>query len=131
MISRYVTTRVLASDYATSLRFYRDTLGLPVAQTIGEGDGVYCELGGDGGRIALYSREMFATSVIALQPPARGDAILITIHVPDVAAAARELEEKGVELEVAVTERAEWAVKTVHLRDPDGNLVEVFEWMQG
>jgi catechol 2,3-dioxygenase-like lactoylglutathione lyase family enzyme len=128
MDSRYITTRLLVADYAQSLKFYRDILSLPVARMIGEGDGVYCELGGEGGRIAIYSREMFATSVIALPPATHGDAVLITVHVPDVEAAAKGLEGKGAKLEVGVTNRPEWAVKTVHLRDPDGNLVEVFEW---
>jgi lactoylglutathione lyase len=127
MTSIYVTTRLLVRDYAASLRFYRDTLGLAVAQTIGEGDGVYCEVGAEGGRIALYSREMFATSVIALSPPARGDAMLIALQVQDVAAVAAELEGHGVKLEVGVTERPEWALKTVHLRDPDDNVIELFE----
>ena len=127
MTSTYVTTRLLVQDYSASLRFYRDTLGLVVAQTIGEGDGVYCELGADGGRIALYSREMFAASVIALSPPARGDAMLIALQVPDVAKVAAELETRGVKLEVGITERPEWALKTVHLRDPDENMVELFE----
>ena len=127
MTSTFVTTRLLTQDYPASLRFYRDTLGLAVAQTIGEGDGVYCELGAEGGRIALYSREMFATSVIALSPAARGDAMLIALQVQDVARIAAELEAHGVKLEVGVTERPEWALRTVHLRDPDENMVELFE----
>jgi lactoylglutathione lyase len=130
MISRHHTTRLLVNDYQTSLEFYRDTLSLPVTRTIGEGDGVYAELGSEGGHIAIYSRDMFAQSVLALEPATRGDAMIVTVHVPDVETAAQELEGKGIRLEVGVTERVEWAVKTIHLRDPDGNLVEVFEWMQ-
>jgi catechol 2,3-dioxygenase-like lactoylglutathione lyase family enzyme len=128
MDSRYITTRLLVADFKRSLAFYRDTLSLPVARTIGDGDGVYAELGAEGGRIAIYSREMFAQSVLNLEPAVRGDSVLITIHVPNVEEAARELEGKGVRFEAGVTLREEWAVKTVHLRDPDDNLVEVFEW---
>ena len=127
MTSAYVTTRLLVADYPLSLRFYRDTLGLPVAQTIGEGEGVYCELGVDGGRIALYAREMFAVSVLALPAPSRGDAMLIALEVRDLDAVAAQLEGDNVKLEAGITERPEWALRTLHLRDPDGNLVEVFE----
>ena len=127
MTSAYVTTRLLVADYPLSLRFYRDTLGLPVAQTIGEGEGVYCELGADGGRIALYAREMFAASVLALPAPSRGDAMLIALEVSDLDAVAAQLEGGGINIEAGITERREWALRTLHLRDPDGNLVEVFE----
>ncbi len=128
MIAAYVTTRLLVADYPLSLRFYRDTLGLPVAQTIGEGNGVYCELGADGGRIALYAREMFADSVLTLPAPSRGDAMLIALEVGDLEAVAAQLEGAAdVKLEAGITERKEWALRTLHLRDPDGNLIELFE----
>ena len=127
MTAAYVTTRLLVADYPLSLRFYRDTLGLPVTQTIGDGEGVYCELGADGGRIALYARQMFAASVLALPTPIRGDAMLIALEVSDLNAVSAQLEGDNIKIEAGITDRPEWALRTLHLRDPDGNLVEVFE----
>jgi catechol 2,3-dioxygenase-like lactoylglutathione lyase family enzyme len=134
MKTRFVTARILARDYRATLEFYRDTLGLPVAQMIGDENGPYCEIGlgrpqDDQGRIAIYKRELFFENVMTLSKTPTSDSIMIAVHVDDVASAVQQLEAKGLHFETPVTDRQEWAIRTAHLRDPEGNLVELFEWM--
>ncbi len=134
MKTRFVTARILARDYRATLEFYRDTLGLPVAQMIGDDSGPYCEIGlgqpqDDQGRIAIYKRELFDENVTPLSQTPISDSMMIAVHVDNVASATQQLEAKGFRFEMPVTDRQEWAIRTAHLRDPEGNLVELFEWM--
>jgi lactoylglutathione lyase len=131
MKTRFVTTRLLARDYRTALAFYRDTLGLPVAQQIGDDTGPYCEIGlgqpqDDHGRLAIYQRESFSKNVMKLSETNHSDSMMIAVHVNDVASAVQQLEASGIRFETPVTDRQEWAIRTAHLRDPEGNL---FEWL--
>jgi lactoylglutathione lyase len=60
--------------------------------------------------------------------PARAeaqDAVCIVFGVDDVDAAERRLEAAGVPIVVGATDRAAWEVRTLHVRDPDGRLVEI------
>jgi lactoylglutathione lyase len=134
MKTRFVTARILARDYQAALSFYRDTLGLPVAQQIGDDTGPYCEIGlgqpqDDHGRLAIYKRELFSGNVMTLEESGHSDSMMIAIHVGNVASAVQQLEASGIRFETAVTDRQEWAIRTAHLRDPEGNLVELFEWL--
>lgn len=129
MTPKLVTTRLLVGDFRASVNFYRDVLQMPVRQMIGGDDGPYCEFGGEGGGIALYNRDL-AHKIFGLQDAGAQNRVMLTIHAGGVDQAFKELSAKGVKFEVAVTERPDWAIKTAHLRDPDGNLIELFEWIK-
>ena len=117
--------RLLTADTEPMLRFYRDVLGLEV--TLDAGGGVYYELSNPGGAIlALFRRDLMTGMLGAeLPPPGRSDAAMLTFEVADVDEAARSLRERGAEL---VTEPFDYEVaflRVAHVRDPDGNLVEI------
>ena len=116
--------RLLTDDVDGMVRFYRDVLGLEV--TLDAGGGVYCELRTGGAILALFQRELMPGLLgRELEPPARSDAAALTFEVEDVDAAARSLRELGAEL---VSEPHDYEVaflRVVHLRDPDGNLIEL------
>jgi lactoylglutathione lyase len=51
---------------------------------------------------------------------------LIAFEVQDVDAFARQLRRKKVRLLMGPTDRPVWHLRTIHLRDPDGYLIEVY-----
>lgn len=117
--------RLLTDDTQAMLRFYRDVLGLEV--TLDAGGGVYYELATSGGAIvALFRRDLMGEMIGSeLPPPGRSDSVALTLAVNDVDATARALRERGAEL---VTEPSDYEVaflRVAHVRDPDGNLVEI------
>lgn len=116
--------RLLTADMEPMIRFYRDVFGLEV--TLDAGDGVYCEMRAGGAILALFRRELMGQMIGSeLAAPARADAAVLTFEVEDVDETARTLRERGAEL---VTEPSDYEVaflRVAHLRDPDGNLVEI------
>lgn len=49
----------------------------------------------------------------------------LVLEVDDVDAVAARLRRKGVRLLRPPTDRPEWQLRTLHLRDPDGYLIEI------
>ncbi len=123
---RYDYTRLLVADFPACFRFYRDALGL--VPILGSETDAYAEFDTGVTRIAIFDRaEMSAavgTSALPSQVEAQ-DAVCIVFGVDDVDAAGRRLEAAGVSIAVGATDRAAWEVRTLHVRDPDGRLVEL------
>jgi lactoylglutathione lyase len=111
-----VHTRLLVDDVDAVAAWYREHLGFGERVTVA---GMYRELTYGDGVLGVYRRD--------LMTPIVGDALgatLIVVAVPDVDAFADGLS-AGVEVVAAPTDRAEWVLRTIHLRDPAGNVVEV------
>lgn len=120
---RYI--RLLVDDFRDGLRFYRDTLGLKVLR--GDLGSHYAEFEGEGVRLALFQRSAMSEAIgIELPEPSRGNLALV-LEVENVDEAFRELEGRGVPFIMAPRTHEEWGVRTAHLRDPDGNLIEINE----
>lgn len=124
---KFNTTRLLVNDMSVSMAFYKDTLGLPVR--FGDPDGVYTEFVLDDEiSLALYGRGMMAdvvgTGQLANNVEAQ-DRFTITFVVEDLDATVAALAEKGLHPSTPITDRPLWMLRTVHYRDPDGNLIEI------
>lgn len=124
-ISQY---RLLVSDFPACFRFYRDVMGLPVSS--GSEDDVYAgfDLTAEQS-LGLFSRAAMAEAVGTQSKPVQADAqdaVMLVFQVDNLDEAVMELREKGVFFVAAPTDRPEWGMRTAHLRDPDGNLVEIF-----
>ena len=121
---RLTHVRLLVDDVERALGFYRDVLGLEV--TLGAGDGIYYELDAGGVILALYRRDLMGTMLGSELPPAApSDAVALTFAVADVDAAARVLRERGAELVAEPRDYEVAFLRVAHLRDPDGNLIEI------
>ncbi|HEX2294150.1 MAG TPA: VOC family protein [Actinomycetota bacterium] len=122
--------RLLTDDVARLVAFYRDLLGLEV--TLDAGDGVYCELRAGNAILGVFRRDLMDQMIgSGLAPAGRSDAVALTFQVDDVDEAARAVRERGAEL---VSEPADYEVaflRVAHLRDPDGNLVELNAPLRG
>jgi len=118
---------LLVTDFERSLRFYRDVLGLSVAYREEE-QGGYAELDAGGATVALFGREQMARYLGTEHLPAEAvsqDEIALILAVDDVDAEFRRLSELGAPFVTAPHDRTEWGIRLVHLRDPDGNLIEL------
>lgn len=119
--------RLLVTNFRASWRFYRDVLGLTPAA--GHGEPPYGEfVWKEGGILGLFERKLMAA---ATGLPARRNALAsignsaLILEVDDVDEMARRLRRRRVRLIKGPTDRPEWGLRTIHLRDPDGYLIEV------
>lgn len=123
---RYDYTRLLVADFPACFRFYRDVIGL--TPHLGSEADTYAEFETGATRIAIFDRaemsEAVGTSDLPVQTAAQ-DAVCIVFGVDDVDAVQGRLETAGVPIVAGVTDRPTWQVRTLHVRDPEGRLVEI------
>jgi catechol 2,3-dioxygenase-like lactoylglutathione lyase family enzyme len=123
---QFTHIRLMVADMAASVRFYRDILGL--ALTMGGEDDVYTEFAASPTILSLFRKDMMSSSVGTDALPARAsaqDSVLLWFGVDDVDALHVALAAKGVSFVTPPTDRPAWGLRTIHFRDPDGNLIEV------
>lgn len=118
--------RVVVDRFAESFRFYRDVMGF--AAIWGEESNVYAEFNvGPATRLAIAARQVIGEvpGAASAQAPAGADRFMLVFEVPDVDAQVAELKGRGVQLVAEPVDRPAWGVRTAHLRDPEGNLIEI------
>ncbi len=123
---RLTHVRLLVSDMGASYHFYKDTLRLPT--TWDENPG-YAEFEvGPESAVAIFPRSEMAQAVEL--EPGRGDGAVLVLSVDDVDATVAGLREEGIDVGEPF-DRPDWGIRVAHLRDPDGNLIELchdIEW---
>jgi lactoylglutathione lyase len=116
------------ADFAASLRFYRDQLGLEVLATYE--DPPYATLVAAGARISLAEQNHPAPDrpgVVMSAPVDRSRAdVVLVLEVDDAQAAHQELGNRGVPF-LAEIYRPPWGGSRFFCVDPDGYLVEIEE----
>jgi catechol 2,3-dioxygenase-like lactoylglutathione lyase family enzyme len=110
--------RLLVDDFPGCFRFLRE-LGLECSFGT-EGDD-YASFSTEGGTIALF-RRAGQDAVVGLR--AAGDSALVVLEVDDVDA---EVERLGEAVVRGPVDQPEWGGRVAYLRDPDGNLFELFQ----
>jgi len=126
MASTVYGTRLLVRDFGTMYRFYHDVLGL--APRSGAGEPPYIELFGGEQFVALFERVRMAEALPGgLRESPGGDMVLLGFEVENVDREEQRLRGLGIELLAPPTDRPAWHLRTLHLRDPEGNLVELFQ----
>jgi catechol 2,3-dioxygenase-like lactoylglutathione lyase family enzyme len=125
---RLSQTRLLVSDVAACFRFYRDVVGLRV--TWGDEQSGYVsfatgEEGGDDAMLALFDRAEMAAAVGGEPEQGAADRVVLVFEVPDVDAALAALRDQGADVAAEAVDRPGWGIRTAHVRDPDGNLIEL------
>lgn len=125
---RFTHLRLLVKDYRSSFFFYTEVMGFKCMW--GDLESGYADLKTGNTLIALFNRQAMADAVGAGHLP-QGDDIQdrssMIFEVESVNDIADALEKKGIELLTEPQDRPEWGIRTAHLRDPDGNLIELFE----
>ena len=116
---RFSQVRLLVDDVAAAFRFYRDELGLAVA--FGNEGEPYASFDTGTGTVAIFVRDGQAQAV---ELRAAGDSTLLVLEVDDVDAAIAGKDEHIVREPV---DKPEWGGRVAFLRDPSGNLIELFQ----
>ena len=111
--------RLLVDDVAGCFRFLRDDLGLECSFGAEEDD--YASFSTGAGTIAVFRRAGQA-GVVDLR--GAGDSALVVLEVDDVDAEVARLGDAVVQGPV---DQPEWGGRVAYLRDPDGNLFELFQ----
>jgi len=118
--------RLLVEDYKACFKFYTETVGLKVSW--GNENTGYAELDTGDARLSIFTRDEMAKVVGSTGLPAGSgcqDRHVVILRVPDVDAAYEDLQGKGVDFVTEPQDRSDWGIRTAHLRDPDGNLIEL------
>ena len=111
-------TILVVDDLDAAVAFYTEALGLP----LGYRSGPYAQLDTGSCRLALYERSAMAETLGV--PDADVAAFEIGFKVDDVDRAYTELIGAGATPAVPPTDRP-WGERTLHVADPDGNVVEL------
>ncbi|MFF2506250.1 VOC family protein [Streptomyces sp. NPDC058067] len=120
--------RILVTDFRACYRFYADVLGLKPQS--GAQDGPYEKFSpatGSAG-IAIEDRAMMARVIGELGDAVNGHRSLVVLRVDDLDRYCAEIVERGAEIvqgPAPMTDR----MRVAHLRDPEGNIVELQEWL--
>ncbi|MEV5434723.1 VOC family protein [Streptomyces sp. NPDC052682] len=120
--------RLLVTDFPACYRFYADVLGLEPQS--GAADGPYEKFSPAAGSagIALQDRAMMARVLDELAGPATGHRSLIALRVDDLDSYCEQITSRGAALlhgPAPLTDR----MRVAHLEDPEGNLVELQQWL--
>lgn len=117
-------TRLLVDNVEGCKDFYAHKLALgePVVSV----EGIYYEFTAGPGRLGLYKRELMQ-SLAGVTPAGTGlaDRALLTFQVADVDTAYKELSAKSVTFVTEPHDQEAWVLRVAHLRDPEGNLIEI------
>lgn len=120
--------RLLVEDFDACFRFYKDLIGLELVW--GEEGGRYADFkAGNGTFVALFQRELMAAAVGAADLPASTpaqDRTVLVFEVDDLDDTVARLRGQGAAFVTDVQDHPEWGIRTTHLRDPDGNLIELY-----
>jgi catechol 2,3-dioxygenase-like lactoylglutathione lyase family enzyme len=116
-------TFLMVSDVDRSTEFYRDALGLAVADR-GDRSAAF-----ETGEAELMIEQDFSEEELAafgLEPPGddRGDGVIVVIEVDDVEAVHERAAAAGADVVMEPTE-VNWGREMFLVRDPDGYVLEV------
>jgi len=101
-------------------------MGFPVLW--GNENGTYADFDVDGHKLAIFSREPMAEAIHAEKPAQKSegkDYMCLVFAVEEVDREYNSLLGKGVDLLNQPHDRNVWDIRCFHLRDPDGNLIEI------
>jgi catechol 2,3-dioxygenase-like lactoylglutathione lyase family enzyme len=119
--------RLLVSDFDGCFRFYRDVMDFKVGW--GEEGSGYADFStGSNTGLALFDKAEMSQSLGTSHLPAAVEAqdrFLLIFGVEDLDVTAAQLRERGANFAVDPTDHPDWGIRTLHLRDPDGNLIEI------
>ncbi len=129
---KFINVRLLVSDISASIRFWRDIMRLNM--TFGDETMGYAYFETDSVGVELLTRAGFAAALGEARPlvssaststPDGLPAVLV-FRVDDVDSAYADYVERGAKAVAGPHDRPAWGVRSAHLSDPDGYLVELY-----
>ena len=125
---QYSYTRMHVKDCRACYEFYHDILGLE-ATFASEIDN-YVELTDGKVKLTLLNQNTIkkylgTKTEFSFEP--NSDRIALSFQVANVEEACQRLQEQGVEIVSPAWNVVDWGMKLAFIRDPEGNLIELFE----
>jgi lactoylglutathione lyase len=119
--------RLLVTQFDDCFKFYKDILGFKV--TWGELGGGYASFeAGEGKIFAIFDRKEMAEAIGTSHLPLIADTqdkFALIFRVDNLEKTVERLQSHGVSLLTDIQDQPHWGIRTAHLRDPDGNLIEL------
>ncbi len=130
---RLNNTRLLVTDsnFEACVHFYRNIMGFELPPDDHCYPYVSFKVGGET-MVAMFDRKLMAQAIGTDHLPVAEvdqDRVALIFEVDSVDEAFKELSAKGVEFVTEPQNRDAWMIRTAHLRDPDGNLIELYQDM--
>lgn len=122
MFNKLYAACLLVDDFAKSLNFYKNTLGLKVKSQEDDNFANF-ELGET--ELAIFQKDG-ATAMFPKRYMGKGGGVSIGFQVPNVAKATEELKSKGVTI-IEGPKKTLWGQIVAYFLDPDNNIWEVSE----
>lgn len=130
---KFSNVRLLVNDYKKCFKFYTEKLGFEPLW--GDEEGCYASFkvadGIEG--FAIFVSDYMAPAVgnaDKTQPVGCREKSLVSFEVPDVDEAYQSLKAKGIEFINEPTDMPDWGMRTVHFRDPEENLIELYNALE-
>jgi lactoylglutathione lyase len=125
MFNRVGAVVLYVQDFETSLKFYRDQVGLPIAVL----EPKFAAFKMDNQDFALIDladgANMVGLDVSAFEAQSgKADRVLLCVDVEDVDAAYETLKSNGVEFTKTPVDQP-WGMRAAYFRDPEGNIWEL------
>jgi catechol 2,3-dioxygenase-like lactoylglutathione lyase family enzyme len=115
--------RLLVNDIESCREFYKNKLGLN--ETLAVVEGIYYEFAAGDCILALYKRDLMESVAGVAVGSAAADKVALTFNVADVDSTYKALSAKGVQFVTQPHGQEAWVLRVAHLRDPEGNLIEI------
>ena len=126
---KFSNVRLLVKDFKKCFKFYSEQLGFEPAW--GDENSCYASFkvadGIEG--FALFVSDFMAAAVgnaDKVQPSDCREKSMISFEVANVDETYQLLMTKGINFISQPTDMTDWGMRVVHLRDPEGNLIELF-----
>lgn len=120
--------RLLVKDYERCFKFYTEKLGLEAVFNIEGCYGSFKVAEGIEG-LAIFTSDLMAPvvgNVDKSQPTNCREKMMVSFEVSNVDETYKALKSNGIEFINEPTDMPGWGMRTVHLRDPEENLIELF-----
>jgi catechol 2,3-dioxygenase-like lactoylglutathione lyase family enzyme len=123
-----VSVRLLVSDFDGCFRFYRDIMQFQ--PDWGEEGSTYASFRTTpGAALSLFRRDHMAEAIGTADLPSVTqcqDRAALIFLVTDIEAEVKELRSRGAQFLSDPRDFPDWTIRAAYLRDPDGNLIELF-----
>jgi predicted enzyme related to lactoylglutathione lyase len=126
----FINVRLLVGDFPAAVEFWRDSMKLPMTfsdETMGY---AYFDAGGAG--VELFSRDGFATAIGEATPAPIpvGRQTVFVFRVDNVDATYTDLVQRGATAVAGPQDRQAWGVRSAHISDPEGQVIEIYSPLQ-
>ncbi len=123
---KYAQIRLMTQRFDETFDFYNKGLGLPV--TWGKKGDVYaCFRTENSVELAIFQAELMESHIghVTEERDKIHDKIMLSFAVDDIDRCYQEFLTKGITCINEPCDMPEWGIRCLHLRDPEGNLIEV------